>query len=219
MFLQGSGVGAAGAELLFNTDSISIRLAIENENETLKFRENLSLLAHSPGLRLRVIGRLDLQNPNVVFPLALGPRVDVDLEAEAASAQAKKSGRVVPTDKAPTLDLPDALDGRVFLGFDELQRKHLTNSVDMPTVLPRLGDSEGDDPLDPLARRWIAAMLSGESSQRQGVNNTITTEIARLTNQGYITGVGLMDLLARGALAETRRCLLGGRDILARLPP
>ena len=54
VFLQGSGVGAAGAELLFNTDSISIRLAIENENETLKFRENLSLLAHSPGLRLRV---------------------------------------------------------------------------------------------------------------------------------------------------------------------
>ena len=96
-----------------------------------------------------MIGRLDLQNPNVVFPLALGPRVDVDLEAEAASAQAKKSGRVVQTDKAPTLDLPDALDGRVFLGFDELQRKHLTNSVDMPTVLPRLGDFRGRRPARP----------------------------------------------------------------------
>ncbi len=55
VFVTGTIAGAAGAELFFmpNTDTPPIRLAIENESESLCFRENLRMLSHARGCGCR----------------------------------------------------------------------------------------------------------------------------------------------------------------------
>ncbi len=113
VFVTGTVAGTAGAELLFipNSDTSPIRMAIENESESLCFRENLRMLSHAPGLRMQVIGRMNLQEPTIFSPLAM--------------AQAEGVGR---TDGEPCLEIPQSFAGRICLGFDELQRHHLKNA-------------------------------------------------------------------------------------------
>ena len=120
VFVAGTIAGAVGAELLFkpDLDAQPIRLAIENESESLYFRENLRMLSHAPGLRVQVIGRMNLQEPRIVSPLAV--------------AQAEGVER---NDDEPRLEIPQSFAGRICLGFDEIQRHHLKNaqSIDLWT--------------------------------------------------------------------------------------
>ena len=73
VFVAGTIAGAVGAQVIFkpSQDTQPVRLAIENESELLCFRENLRMLSHAPGLRVQVIGRMNLQEPRIVSPLAV----------------------------------------------------------------------------------------------------------------------------------------------------
>lgn len=181
VFLAGTVLGAAGPELLMQSsaDVQPIRLAIENDSESLHFRENLRMLSHAPGLRLQVIARMSLQEPRIVSPLAVAP-----VEGETKSDE-------------PRLELPPSLGGRVCLGFDEIQRSFLRNAQPSAVVLSagRL-PLEIDNPLLALRRRWIAALLSGLVSQRGGNTNMLAAETAMLNRIGFATGAALLDALS-----------------------
>lgn len=181
VFVVGTIVGAAGALLLLkpNLDTRPIRLAIENESESLYFRENLRMLSHAPGLRVQVIGRMNLQEPRIVSPLA--------------AAQAEGVER---NDDEPRFELPQSFAGRICLGFDEIQRHHLicarTSAVDLPALEE---PHEDENPLSALERRWIASMLSGFVSQRTNNSRMLIAETTALSRNGFVTGAALLDTL------------------------
>src|SRR5262249_37510733 len=89
----------------------ALRLAIENESDCLFFRENLRMLAHAPGLRLQVIARVNVQEPTMVYPLAVAQDEDPPPKADE-----------------PRMELPKSFAGVVCTGFDEIQRSHLIKS-------------------------------------------------------------------------------------------
>ncbi len=182
VFLQGRVLGAAGPELLIQAtaDVPIIRMIIENESESLHFRENLRMLSHAPGLRLRIIARLNLLKPWTVAPLAAANIADN-----------------MRTDHEPRLDLPESWAGRICLGFDEIQRHFLVNAQASPVVLNVEGLPPEEDPLSPLRRRWVATMLSGIASQFPRNSNMLSLEIASLNRLGFTTGAGLLDALSR----------------------
>ncbi len=181
IFLVGTVAGAVGPELLFvsTSDAVPMRLAIENDSEAFYFRENLRMLSHAPGLRLQVIGRMNLREPTIINALAVAP-----VERETKNDE-------------PHLDPPSSLAGRVCLGFDEIQRPFLRNAQPSPVVLgvPSL-QHEMDDPLIALRRRWMATMLSGLASQRAGNTNMLAAETASLNRNGFPTGAALLDALS-----------------------
>jgi hypothetical protein len=181
VFVAGTVVGAAGAELLFkpSLDTQPIRLSIENESELLYFRENLRMLSHAPGLRLQVIGRVNLQAPRIVSPLAV---------AQAEGVERKDDER--------RFEIPKSFAGRLCLGFDEIQRHHLVNAQKSPVELSALDEPhELENPLDALGRRWIATMLSGFVSQRTHNSRMLIAESTALSRMGFVTGSALIDAL------------------------
>lgn len=180
-FLRGTVLGACGPELLFQTTMHGqpIRLAIENDTKALCFRENLRMLSHAPGLRLQVIGRVNLADPTIIAPLAVA---DIASDPRASDE--------------PRLEIPESWGGRICLGFDELQRHFLVNARATPVVLSDEGVFLTDDPLFPLRRRWIATMLSGIASQRPTISNMLAAEVSALNRTGFPTGAALLDALS-----------------------
>ncbi|MFD3548352.1 hypothetical protein ACFWUW_22595 [Streptomyces sp. NPDC058655] len=136
-------VGAAGEHLLAREtrpDAPLLRLRAAHPHPELPHAANLRRLAGRPGLRLRILGRPDLDRAATLRPLAVGP---------------------VPG--APyTLRLPDAWLGRADLGYDRLQGAHFPPEPGDPaeeSVVP------GPDPLadSPLwrVRRLLEAGVAG----------------------------------------------------------
>ena len=182
LFVTGTVAGAAGARLLFkpSSDAPTIRLAVENESESLCFRENLRMLSHAPGLRMQVIGRMNLQEPTIVSPLAIAQAAEVER-----------------TDGEPRLEIPQSFAGRICLGFDELQRHHLKNARPRPVDLSALDEPhEHENPLSALRRRWIATMLSGFVSRRTNHSRMLIAETTALRRTGFATAAALLDTLA-----------------------
>jgi hypothetical protein len=187
VFLAGTVLGALGPDLLFQPmlGSQPIRLAIANETEPLNFRENLRMLSHAPGLRLQLIGRLNLNEPGIVFPLAAAV-------AEAAGAE-----------EEPRLELPNSWAGRICLGFDEMQSHFFRNARTTPLVLSLLGlQAEQEEVLSGLRRRWLAMLLAGLACQGPSNTKLLTAEIAALNHRGWKTGAALLSALASAATEQ-----------------
>jgi hypothetical protein len=199
VFVSGTVLGALGPELLFQQESYKpdpgrtgktapaadeptylLRLSIENESESLNFRENLRILSYAPGLRLLVIGRVNLANPQNISPLAIA---SLPNDAE--------------DDKLPKLSIPDSLADRICMGFDEIQRHYLSNSHNTEVVLgPQEDTPENHDRLNPLRRRWIASMLTGQISQRADNAKILASEMTALKKSGFTTAAMLLDALS-----------------------
>lgn len=142
-------VGAAGDQLLAREltpgrpdgEGLLVRLAPANGHPDLAHTANFRRLASRPGLRLRVLGRLDPDRAATLRPLAVGP---------------------VP-DGGATLRLPPEWQGHADLGYDRIQGAH----VPPPEELPAVG-GVGAVPPDPLAqaplwrlRRLVEVAVSG----------------------------------------------------------
>lgn len=100
-----------------------IRLVPANGHPDLAHTDNLRRLASRPGLRIRVVGRLDPDRAATLLPLAVGP---------------------IPG-SAATLRLPDAWSGHADLGYDRFQGAHLPPAEECPSPPPITL------PLDPTA--------------------------------------------------------------------
>jgi hypothetical protein len=182
IFLEGTVLGATGAELLFrsNAQDQPIRFLIENENESLHYRMNMRMLSHAPGLRLHVIARVNLLQSWTVAPLAIAPM-----------------GDALQADDEPRLEIPESWGGRTCLGFDEIERHFLVNARASPVVLNVLEPRLHDNPLSALHRRWVATMRSGVASQIPRNSNRLAKEMVELHLLGFGTGASLLDELTR----------------------
>lgn len=149
-------VGAAGDQLLArevsgsadssdssesSADGLLVRLTPANGHPDLAHTANFRQLAARPGLRVRVLGRLEPDRAATLSPLAIGPAPDTDA----------------------TLRLPDDWQGHADLGYDRLQGAHFPPPDALPTV-----DGPVAVPADPLAeaplwrlRRLVEVAVSG----------------------------------------------------------
>lgn len=182
LFLTGTVEGAFGADLLLQTSDRLVRLAIANESPALCFRENLRMLAHAPGLAVRVVARLIPTEPHAVVALAVAPA-----PADATST----------TDKASRLEIPHVLANRICLGFDEIQSPWLVHRRDGPHIVGDQAPAPTNiTPLDPLRRRWMASLLSGSALQQQRPATSVAAEISQLKRCGFETGADLLNALS-----------------------
>ncbi|SFN33319.1 hypothetical protein SAMN04487980_101734 [Streptomyces sp. cf124] len=143
-------VGAAGDHLYAREVSGSVesaeggllvRLTPAGGHPDLAHTANFRQLAARPGLRIRVLGRLEPDRAATLRPLAIGP---------------------VPGTEA-TLRLPDEWQGHADMGYDRLQGAHFPPPDALPAV-----DGPGGVPADPLAeaplwrlRRLVEVAVSG----------------------------------------------------------
>ncbi|EDL62255.1 hypothetical protein [Gimesia maris] len=187
VFLTGSVQGAYGSALLFQLteNGAVLELAIENEHPALFYRENLRMLSHAPGLRLQIIARIRLQEPDRIFPLAVTQDINP-----------------APAVQEPRLGLSEKLQGCLLLGFDELQRSHLVNAEIHEFIFDRHPQAEESDVLSRLQRRWVALMIGGATAQRKTTQSTSGDEISLLQRNGYETAAALLDQFSRVASVE-----------------
>lgn len=173
-------------------DDLLVRLAPASDHPNLAHTANFRQLATRPGLRLRVIGRLDADRAATLRPLAVGP---------------------VPDTEA-TLRLPADWLGHADLGYDRLQGVHFPSSDALPDV-------NGLDvpPADPLAeaplwrlRRLVEVAVSGgrRAVAAPGRCGDRSQVVAALRRSGFQTAAHLASALT--AEADRR-----ARDVFGRI--
>ncbi|MFF4034215.1 hypothetical protein ACFYZ2_31440 [Streptomyces sviceus] len=171
-------------------EGLLIRLMPANGHPELAHAANFRKLASRPGLRLRVVGRLDLDRAATLRPLAVGP---------------------VP-DGTATLMLPPEWAGHADLGYDRLEGAHLPQTglppVEGPTALPP--DPVTEAPLWRL-RRLVEVAVSGgrRAAAEPARDGARASGAAALRRSGFRTAADLAEALA--AEADRR-----GRDVFGR---
>ncbi|WDZ83695.1 SWIM zinc finger family protein [Micromonospora cathayae] len=180
-----------GADRLPVPDGPLLRLVPADPHPALAHVTNLRRLASRPGLRIRVVGRLDPDRAGTLRPLAVG---------------------AVPG-AAVTLRLPAQWHGRADLGYDQIQGGHLPAREEAGTPGPVAADDTDLLAESPLwrVRRLVELAVSGG---RRAVAEATRDETAALTGPlrgaGFTTAAGLASALV--AEADRR-----GRDAFGRL--
>ncbi|MEU6277131.1 hypothetical protein ABZ871_32735 [Streptomyces populi] len=146
-------VGAAGDHLIArelpfgrpDTEGALMRLVPSSGHPGLAHTANFRRLASRPGLRLRVVGRLDPDRAATLRPLAVAPSPGT----------------------GATLRLPAEWGGRADLGYDRLEGAHFPPPEVMTAAAPA-ADGPCEIPPDPLAeaplwrlRRLVEVAVSG----------------------------------------------------------
>ncbi|MEU1184938.1 hypothetical protein ABZ464_46485 [Streptomyces sp. NPDC005820] len=192
-------VGTAGdrllaRELLPHTPGTGplIRLLSANSHPDLAHTANFAQLAARPGIRIRVIGRLDPDHAATIRPLAVGP---------------------VPDTEA-TLRLPADWLGRADLGYDRLTGSHFPP----PDALPPVAGLCQDDP-DPLAGSPLWRMRRLVELAVAGGRRAVAEPARDGDRQGHAaalrrSGFGVMAELTTALTAEADRRT---RDVFGRL--
>ncbi|MEY9930564.1 hypothetical protein ABH926_005211 [Catenulispora sp. GP43] len=168
-----------------------IRLVAAHGHPDFAHTENLRRLASYPGLRIRVVGRLDPGRPATLRPLAVGP---------------------VPGTEA-TLQLPEAWQGHADLGYDRLQSVHFPPQPGEAPVsagpVPEPADLIADSPLWRLRHAVELAVAGG----RRTVAEFARTSAPHLTHLRQSGLHAAADRLAALTAEADRR----GRDVFGRL--
>ncbi|WP_458248560.1 hypothetical protein [Streptomyces sp. MAI_2237] len=167
-------------------EGLLIRLVTANGHPELAHAANFRKLASRPGLRLRVVGRLDPDRAATLRPLAVGP---------------------VP-DGSATLLLPPEWAGHADLGYDRLEGAHFPPAgelgpVEGPAVLPP--DPVAEAPLWRL-RRLVEVAVSGgrRAAAEPARNGDRASGAAALRRSGFRTAADLADALAAEADRRSR---------------
>lgn len=224
MFLDAEILGAApgddGADrVLARCGSLLVSLLVADDHPKLAYRDNLRLLASRPGLRLRLVGRLEPGPAPAVRVLAVAPDPD-----------------------QPTgLILVDALQGRVNLGLDRLRHADLGGSSAAAPEHAAAADGSGVRPATPpfatltaagaddaspayVIRRQVERAVTGgrqalalAAAPRTGPGlapgpSAFARDTSRLRRCGMAAGAAVLDRLAAAAADR-------GRDVFGRLLP
>ncbi|MFD6552006.1 hypothetical protein [Streptomyces sp. NPDC058398] len=202
-------VGAAGDHLIArelpsggsNTEGVLMRLVPADGHPGLAHTANFRRLAARPGLRMRVIGRLDPERAATLRPLAAAP---------------------LPGTEA-TLRLPAEWQGHADLGYNRLEGAHFPPpDVVRGTSVPAL-DGPGDDAPDPLAqaplwrlRRLVEVAVSGgrRAVAEPARDGDLRGDGAALRRGGFSTAADLAAGLSAEADRRTRDVFgrTGGSD-------
>nr|WP_095877138.1 hypothetical protein [Streptomyces sp. TLI_235] len=169
-----------------------VRLVAANRHPDLAHTANLTRLAAHPGLRVRVLARVDPDRAATLRPLAVAP---------------------VPGAEA-TLRLPAEWQGRADLGYDLLQGAHFPAPGDAGACGPDVvagPDPLGDSPLWRVRRLVELAVAGGRRAVAESARSGgARTDAAALRRTGFRTAGELSTALA--AEADRRR-----RDVFGRL--
>ncbi|WP_433342813.1 hypothetical protein [Micromonospora sp. CA-111912] len=181
----------AGADRVPVPDGPVIRLAPVDSHPMLAHVANLRRLASRPGLRIRVVGRLDPDRASTLHPLAVGP---------------------VPG-AAATLRLPTGWHGRLDLGYDEIQGSHLPPREPAAMTEPVLAvdaDAVAESPLWRVRRLVELAVSGGRRAVAEAARGEGTGLAGPLRRAGFTTAAAVTAVLAD---ESDRR----GRDAFGRL--
>ncbi|NNN37692.1 hypothetical protein HLK59_46700, partial [Streptomyces sp. S3(2020)] len=182
----GGGAGGGG-----DGEGLLIRLVPSNSHPDLAHSANFRKLASRPGLRLRVVGRLDPARAATLRPLAVGPLPD----------------------GTATLRLPGEWMGHADLGYDRLEGAHFPSADELPSV-----EALSAFPPDPVAeaplwrlRRLVEVAVSGgrRTAAEPARAGDRVSATAALRRSGFRAAADLADALA--AEADRR-----GRDVFGR---
>ncbi|WP_105970999.1 hypothetical protein [Streptomyces geranii] len=197
-----SGSGVSGSEVSVSGSGTSaddapgegplIRLLPASSHPDLAHTVNFAQLAARPGVRIRVVGRLDPDRAATLRPLAVGP---------------------VPGGEG-TLRLPAEWLGRVDLGYDRLQGTHFPAggvSAAVPVVGESLPDPLADSPLWRMRRLVELAVLGGRRAVAEPARGDDRQGGSAVLRR---SGCGVMAGLADALTAEADR---RGRDVFGRL--
>ncbi|MFJ2191817.1 hypothetical protein ACIOJE_28420 [Kitasatospora sp. NPDC087861] len=211
----GVGTGAGSGD-----GALVVALRAGHEHPGLAFRANLALLATAPGLRLRVIGRLERSDRPELRLLAIGtppePLADPGTAGPGAPGPAGLPALVVPADRA----------GRINLGLERLQTADLqtTNPAAGPAATgPGTAAPVGVPPTDAapglpapvpygppahvLGRRVEQTVTTGRHALAPGAV-TAAADRSLLRVAGLATAAELLDTL-RAAAVDQRRDVFG----------
>jgi SWIM zinc finger len=167
-----------------------VRLVPANGHPDLAHTANLRLLAARPGLRIRVVARLDPERAATLSPLAVGP---------------------VPGG-GPTLRLPPQWLDRADLGYDRLQGAHVPPPEELPAPPPAEAEPDplAGSPLWRVRRLVELAVAGGRRSVAEPARGNPHAATAPLRRAGF----GAAAALATALTAEADR---RGRDVFGRL--
>ncbi|MFD9129809.1 hypothetical protein, partial [Kitasatospora sp. NPDC059571] len=172
-----------------------VRLRAALAHPDLGHTANLAQLAAHPGVRVRVLGRIEPDRAATLRPLAVAP---------------------VPGAEA-TLRLPEAWQGRADLGYDRLQGMHFPSAEELRAAAATDGAAAaGPDPLadSPLwrVRRLVELAVSGgrRAAAESARSGDPRAAAAALRRTGFHTAAELTAALV--AEADRR-----GRDAFGRL--
>ncbi|MEE6257913.1 hypothetical protein [Plantactinospora sonchi] len=168
-----------------------IRLVPVSSHPMLAHLANLRRLASRPGLRIRVVARLDTERASTLRPLAVAPVPGAEV----------------------TLRLPEAWQGHADLGYDVLQNGHLPPpQAGVPDV--PVGAAGPDPVVDaPLwrVRRLVESAVAGGRQAIAGPARSAGSGLAAPLRQ---SGFPMAAELAAALVAESDR---RGRDAFGRL--
>lgn len=182
---------ATGPDRVPVPDGPVIRLVPANSDPVLAHVANLRRLASWPGLRIRVVGRLDPDRASTLHPLAAGP---------------------VPG-ATGTLRLPADWHGRADLGYDQIQGGHLPPRDPAAMIEPVLAvgaDAVAESPLWRVRRLVELAVSGGRRAVAEASRSDGTALAGRLRRAGLTTASAVAAALAD---ESDRR----GRDVFGRL--
>ncbi|MBE8474934.1 hypothetical protein [Streptomyces justiciae] len=173
-------------ELAADGEGLLFRLVPASSHPGLAHAANFRRLAARPGLRLRVVGRLDPDRAATLRPLAVGPLPD----------------------GAATLRLPAEWAGHADLGYDRLEGAHFPPAEELPAVtgvsaLPP--DPVAEAPLWRL-RRLVEVAVSGgrRAAAEPARNGDRAAGAAALRRSGFRTAADLAEALAAEADRRSR---------------
>ncbi|BCL12345.1 hypothetical protein [Micromonospora sagamiensis] len=181
----------AGAERVPVPDGPVIRLVPVDSHPVLAHVANLRRLASWPGLRIRVVGRLDPDRASTLRPLAVG---------------------AVPGADA-TLRLPADWHGRADLGYDQIQGGHLPPrdpAAMAEPVLAVAADAVAESPLWRVRRLVELAVSGGRRAVGEAARGESGWLAGPLRRAGFTTAAAVAAALAD---ESDRR----GRDAFGRL--
>ncbi|AIJ12031.1 SWIM zinc finger family protein [Streptomyces lividans] len=164
----------------------AVRLAPAHRHPALAHTANLRRLGACPGLRVRVLGRVDPDRVTTLRPLAVGP---------------------VPGAGAATLRLPDEWRDRADLGYDRLCDAHFPAAAPGPAPSPPPLAAADASPVDsPLRRVRDLVELAVTGGRRAAAeparDGDRGAHAAVLRRGGFATGADLYAAL--GAVAARR---------------
>ncbi|MFJ8435247.1 hypothetical protein ACIQ9P_28525 [Kitasatospora sp. NPDC094019] len=198
--------------LLADCGGVVLALRAAHDHPGLAHRGNLALLATAPGLRLRVIGRLERSARPELRLLAIGePPAARPAEAPPQDVRplAVRPPSVLPAPSdlsVPSLALPADRAGRVNIGLERLQTADLALpavGAALPPAVPPTGALPPATPVHLLARRVEQAVTGGRAVLALGTG-AARGDGVRLRSAGLATAASLLEGLLGAAVDQPR---------------
>ncbi|QEF96230.1 hypothetical protein Mal15_02570 [Stieleria maiorica] len=186
-------LGRQGDAVMVRADDTErpLMLRIALDTDQVPFRENLSLIARSPGLELVVTGRVRRHQAGSIDALAI-----------------RAAGSGDGSNEGPRLALPESWQNVCQLGLDRLERHFFSDTDPDDETCERLvGDRPGDptesrvNGVPGLARQQLALVLGGRGSVASPTSGGHRRMIRTMKQQLLPTAAKLADAVATAAVA------------------